>query len=128
MVQEVFMKLFAETLADDDQVATWIYRTSTNRCIDRMRALKRRDPEWQKEVARTITTHDWATQSADRDLVRRVIAELPEKLSIVATLVHFDEMTQEEAARVLDVSRKTVNERLAEFTARAQKLIEKWRA
>jgi RNA polymerase sigma-70 factor (ECF subfamily) len=55
--------------------------------------------------------------------VVRLIDHCPEKLRVVAWLHHVDGLDQGEVARVLDVSRRTVVNRLAEFAERAQRFI-----
>jgi hypothetical protein len=65
VVQEVFMRLVRDRPAEG-ALSTWIYRTSTNLCIDRIRARRRRSADWELEVAAGTNNND-AKDAAARD-------------------------------------------------------------
>ena len=58
----------------------------------------------------------------DRDLVARIVRRSPEKLRAVAWLHHVDGIDQGEVSRILGLSRRTVVNRLAQFSQGARKL------
>ena len=60
---------------------------------------------------------------ADRALCATLIARAPEKLRVVAWLYFVDGLDQIEVAEVLGISRRTVFNRLAEFTLNARKFL-----
>jgi AhpD family alkylhydroperoxidase len=60
---------------------------------------------------------------SDRDLARQVIARAPEDQRAIAWLYHVDGFDQDEVARVMSVSRRTVVNKLAAFSANARKYI-----
>lgn len=60
---------------------------------------------------------------ADRNLARTIVGQVPEKLRAPAWLYHVEGMEQEEVAKVLGISRRTVVTRLGEFAERARTLI-----
>jgi RNA polymerase sigma-70 factor (ECF subfamily) len=127
-VQEVFMRLL-ERRPEVERLAPWIYVTSTNICIERLRHRARRNKDWERAVAREIESG--AVRSADellsdRELCRRLLARVDERTQQVVLLVLFDEMSQGEAAEVLGLSRKTVGERLERFRERAAKMVKRW--
>jgi RNA polymerase sigma-70 factor (ECF subfamily) len=53
----------------------------------------------------------------------RMLDRTPEKLRAPALLYHVDGMEQEQIAQVLQVSRRTVINRLAEFSERMRKFV-----
>jgi RNA polymerase sigma-70 factor (ECF subfamily) len=121
IVQETFVKLMRAN-PDDSQLTAWLYTTATNLCLDRLRHLARRDPAWQTAVAdHASRPRDAESLLASHEACRRLLAGLPRRTQAVAVLVCFDEMTQDEAADLLGVSRRTVAEdmrRVRELAAR----------
>jgi len=130
VVQEVFVKLLSATTTDAGLVA-WLYTTSTNLCLDRLRHQARRHDGWRAELAQTFggAVGPVAVDEllANKDLCRKLLALVDDQLQEVAVLVHLDEMTQAEAAEVLGVSRKTVIKRLGQFSERTEKALRRWR-
>jgi RNA polymerase sigma-70 factor (ECF subfamily) len=122
--QETFMRVHRhlDETPDADEALRWIFRVATNYCLNELRARRIR-PEPVAEVPDRAGGGSGEQEHADRDLVLRVVDRLPEKLRAVAWLHHVDEMDQEEIARVLGISRRTVINRLAEFADKAQKIV-----
>lgn len=121
--QETFMRVHRHLAkADSREALAWIYRIATNYCLNEIRNRKRR-PEPYDELPEIVTDTDAAL--ADRDLAARIVARSPEKLRAVAWLHHVDGLDQGEVARVLDISRRTVVNRLAEFAENAKKFAQR---
>jgi len=137
IVQEVFEKLIRKP-PDPNKVKTWIYRTATHACIDRVRYKQRRDTDWQNELKDSIIktnissgiSRDEISSVEDslvnKDLCRRLLPLLDKKTQQVVVLTVFDEMNQDEASEILQISRKTVSERLKKFRDIAGKIIKRW--
>jgi RNA polymerase sigma-70 factor, ECF subfamily len=122
--QETFMRVHRHfDKADSREALAWIYRIATNYCLNEIRNRKRR-PEPHEEVPEVVTL-DVDDALADRDLAARIVARAPEKLRVVAWLYHVDGLDQAEVARVLDISRRTVINRLAEFADNARKFAQR---
>jgi RNA polymerase sigma-70 factor (ECF subfamily) len=118
--QETFMRVHRHLdKADSRQALAWIYRIATNYCLNELRNRKHR-PE-PSDVLGELASGDVERTLADRDLAARIVARAPEKLRVVAWLHYVDGLDQGEVARVLDISRRTVINRLAEFTDNARK-------
>jgi RNA polymerase sigma factor (sigma-70 family) len=127
VVQELFVRLLG-TAPDEKKIASWIFTTSTNLAIDRLRHRARRDPAWEAEVrAAARAGADTETLLADHEISRKVLASLDRKTQEVVVLVIWQELTQEEAAQTLGLSRKTVNERMQRFQDQGRALVKKWR-
>jgi RNA polymerase sigma-70 factor, ECF subfamily len=111
LVQALFVDLLER---GEEPELPYLYRAITNRCLTYLRDEGNR--------ARLLATHDDALRGAARtrcddhvigmDLLAKLTRALePETLEIVIYR-YFDDMTQEEIAAMLGLSRKTVGKRL----------------
>jgi RNA polymerase sigma-70 factor (ECF subfamily) len=122
--QETFMRVHRHLAkADSREALAWIYRIATNYCLNEIRNRRRR-PEPHDELPEMTTTPIEAVL-ADRDLAARIVERAPEKLRVVAWLHYVDGLEQAEVARVLDISRRTVVNRLHEFSQAAHKFVQR---
>jgi RNA polymerase sigma-70 factor (ECF subfamily) len=121
--QEVFLRVLRHIRdAPDERAAlAWVYRISTNYCLNRLRDAKR-DAEPMEELPERAGA-DLEQELMDRDLALRLVLRVPEKLRAPAVLHYIDGMEQAQVALVLGVSRRTVINRLSEFTSRARKFL-----
>jgi RNA polymerase sigma-70 factor, ECF subfamily len=123
--QEVFMRVHRtlEKIRGVREAYTWLYRTATNHCLNELRngrlrtALLATLPERVGPAAELRLT--------DRDLVLRIVREVPEELATAAWLYHVDELEQAEIAEICGVSRRTVIARLGRFAEQARAFIER---
>jgi RNA polymerase sigma-70 factor (ECF subfamily) len=117
-LQEVFLIASRHgTSIRNESPLPWLYRVADRHCFEIIRKRKRRaDPiEVQAPEA-----HD-----ADRThLVAQVLGACRPGIRDVAVLYFIDELTQDEVATEVGVSRKTVKKRLAQFLAMARGLVE----
>jgi len=125
VVQEVFLRLIRQRPASGKE-ASWIYRTTTNLCLDRLRHRGRRDSAWREDLRAHVvgmgpSAPDRLAES--KELCRMMIGRAPRGTREVAALIYLDGMTQEEAAAELGLSRKTVGKRLKRFTDDARKAV-----
>jgi RNA polymerase sigma-70 factor (ECF subfamily) len=121
-VQEVFIRVLKhlEAAPADREALAWIYRISSNYCLNAIRDRKGRAEPAGDELP-DIPGERPSGPFANRDLARRLIERAPEKLRAVAYLHHVDGLEQGEVARVLGISRRTVVNRLADFAERSRK-------
>ncbi len=119
VAQEAFLRLCASPVADAPPAARlrWIYETSTNLAIDRLR--RRRlgievagEGAWDDAPAE-IPASDGVV--AARQLLERLAAQLPAEAMQILILARLDEMTQEEIAEVTGLSSRTIRRVLARF-------------
>lgn len=100
---------------------TWVYSVTTNHCLNRIRDRTRR-----REL---LDDHRDLLQPPDEDepgaqlLVRNLLARVPKSLATVAVYYYFDELTHEEIADLLGVSRRKVGYQLERFHQRAERLL-----
>jgi len=133
VVQDVFLTLARkiESFEGRAQLSTWIHRVATNAAL-----LKRRGKRAQLEVSleenlptfledghregpRPYLLADWSqTPEAEllegeaRTILSRAIDQLPESYRAVLILRDVEELSNEEAARILDESVSTIKSRL----------------
>ncbi len=123
--QEVFLRALRhiEGLADETQALRWLYRVSTNYCLNVIRDKK---PQLDIEKVPLADKRDNPEQALlDRDVVRWLLSRLPQKLCAPAMLYFFDDMEQQKVAEVLGITRRTVINRLQEFNRRSLKLLKR---
>ena len=95
---------------------------ATNYCLNEIRGRKLR-PAPVEQIPESYTPGSPDDPIADRELVQRLVHQVPEKLRTVAWLCHVDGLEQAEVAEILGVSRRTVVNRLAEFQERGRKVL-----
>lgn len=103
----------------------WIYRVATNLCLNEIRDRRRRALSVEVLPERSYLQHDEEQVLADRNTVRRLIERAPSKVRPAAWLCHIDGFEQGEVAQILDVSQRTVANRLSEFQASVRRLLKK---
>ncbi|HTE56390.1 MAG TPA: sigma-70 family RNA polymerase sigma factor [Kofleriaceae bacterium] len=119
-LQDIFVELAArpEQFAGTSSVATFLYRVTTNHCLNRLRNQRRR----ARLTQHAMTSGIWATHPPISVDAQEALRHLPEELARIAVYYFVDEMTQEEIAGVLGCSRRAVNKKLA----RLQGELEAW--
>ncbi len=112
LVQSLFVDLYQRS--DVPLELPYLYRAITNRCLtflrdesNRARLLERNDAAL---VPPSRTTCD--DRAIGLDLLTKVLRELDDAETEVLTYRYLDDMTQEEIAALLGLSRKTVGKRL----------------
>ena len=112
--QEVFVRVLragGEVPAEPTPTA-WLYRVTTNLCLNRLRDRNRQEAL----LAANYVGADLAPAAAEaRATVRQLLTRIPEDLHEVAVYFFVDELTYDEIAPLLQVSRRTVSKRLATF-------------
>jgi RNA polymerase sigma-70 factor (ECF subfamily) len=120
ITQQVFLKLFTRIgqFRHQSEFTTWLYRLTTNTCIDEQRKRRRFSP-FQETLVEPAIAHNALPAAEARfmrleiaDSVREAIASLKPKLRITILLKYFEELSYEEIACVLDCSKGTVASRL----------------
>lgn len=118
--QEAFLRLHRRLDGDVDarQALAWVWKVATHHCLNLLRNRRRQALPVEK-LPEAASAHLEA-HLVDVDYARRLIATAPRKVAEVAWLHHVDGLTQEEVASVLDISRRTVVYRLADFQHHAR--------
>ena len=128
-MQEVFMRLIkhADQFRGEASPLTWLYRTSTNLCLNRIRdsrarARKLAEPDPAATalpgMGRTSTT-----APEDRHLVASLLHEADERTRAIIVYYFLDEMTLEEVSRMVGMSVPTIRKHIRRFQRKASKRV-----
>src|SRR5262245_790535 len=124
--QETFMRVHRhlQKAPDPNEALGWLYRIATNYCLNEIRNRKLR-PQADSDGldGLDIVGDSLEAVLANRDAVARLIRRSSEKLRAPAWLHYVDGFDQGEVARVLGISRRSVVNRLSEFTENARKFL-----
>jgi RNA polymerase sigma-70 factor (ECF subfamily) len=108
VAQETFIRLMGKAgswQAGGPKLRTWLYRVAANLCIDRKR--QRRTEPLDTVAERPDPTTDPGAVGHTIDVTRavsRAMAELPERQRMAVSLVHFQGLSNIEAAEALEIS------------------------
>lgn len=118
-MQEVFVRAIRSNVEffENTSPTTWLYRVTTNYCLNVRRNRQRRD---ELDAVRAPPPEVVANDLDDRLFVLELLSRLPEELAQIAVYYYFDQMNQAEIASLLGVSRRTVGNRLEEFKKQAR--------
>ena len=119
--QEVFLQVLRSEAAfrAESSPVTWLYRITTNVCLNVLKARARR-PEALEDGPELMVPEGVGLD--ERLAIHAVLARVPEPLREIATYFYLDQLSHEEIAKLLNVSRRTVGNRLVEFHAAADQL------
>ena len=124
ITQDAFLQAYKKlsTLKNPHQFAGWLYVIANRLCIDWLRKQK---PEIQsledtpvediEEISyRYHVSQQQQTRNAEHhhEIVKKLLAKLPESERTVVTLYYLGEMTMKEISKFLGVSVKTISSRL----------------
>lgn len=107
MAQEAFLRLWrqAPRWRAKAQIGTWLRTVLYNACVDQLRKRRPQTDIADMDIADGSPTPAEAHQTDQvATMVQGAIAALPERQRAAIALVHYDEMTNIEAAEILDVS------------------------
>lgn len=128
-VQETFVKVIRnwDSFRSESSPLTWMYKISTNLCLNRVRNRKGRSEkrEQHKELlvgdgSSAPGAGSWETA----DVIRTLLAQEDEETQQIVVYLYFDEMTREQTAVLVGVSVPTLRKRLNAFLRRARKQLE----
>ena len=121
IAQHVFLKLFTaiKQFRNDSNFSTWLYRLVANACLDERRKLRRflsleflRTGRRDAEISWEPSQEARQTEREVAESVRLAVSQLPAKLRMAVLLKHFEELSYDEIAKVLNCSSGTVASRL----------------
>lgn len=126
-MQDVFVKVLevGSAFRGDSSPWTWLYRITTNHCLNMIRSRK----SWKKAMEgvgrEQIRLMEEPQENADSVLVNKdwfvkQMADEDETTQRIIFCYYFDQMTQEEIVEALGISRKTVYKRLKKFMDKAR--------
>lgn len=122
VVHEVFVKALEriESFREDASVTTWLYRLTTNHCLNRLRNANRRAELWREHGQAPWTV---PCGLADQDTVtflRQFWRQLDDEHVAIGLHYFVDGMSHAEVARVVGCSPRTVGNRIARLRSLAR--------
>jgi RNA polymerase sigma-70 factor, ECF subfamily len=123
--QEVFVRVMKhiEAAPDDSVALAWIYRISTNYCFNQIRDRNRQAEPTAPEEMPDQEVQSIELHLLDRELAMKLVERSPAKLRETIVLYYLDGFDQEQVAKTLGISRRTVINRLQEFQDRSRKFL-----
>ena len=122
IVQGLFVDLLKKSQGEES--LAYLYRAATNRCLNlirdrkKRRALLERRTKEQQLPARTLLED----QVVGLERLGQLVAKLDKRSSEILVLRYIDDLTQEEIAGAMNLSRKTVGKHLKKIAATAKKI------
>lgn len=118
-MQEVFLRAMHARveLTSEPSRMSWLYRVTTNLCLNRLRDSGRRRTLLQALPSAPEAAPGYPLDSALT--VRAILRQLPVEVQEIAVYYFVDQMTQEEIAAVTGLERRTVGNRLEAFRTQA---------
>ncbi len=126
--QETFLQVYlsADSFDSSRRFKPWLYTIATNKARDILRSQSRRPAVnlsiaqenedfsslWENLMADNETPVDILERQQTRELVRQVVAQMPENLRQILVLSYFKHMPYKEIADMLNIPLGTVKSRL----------------
>jgi RNA polymerase sigma-70 factor, ECF subfamily len=122
--QDIFVKAYhaLEKFKGNSSFSTWLYRITTNHCLDLLRKRnRRRTISWDglveqegEQIHRLFSTaHTGESQTENLELIDKILSTLPKDYRMILTLREADGLEYQEIAEVLGCSLDAVKGRLA---------------
>lgn len=114
VAQDVFIKVW-HSLKDflpDTSFGSWLYRITVNASIDVLRHRKEESGMDVEYTSPTVRPEEEVIRRANRQRVRRAVAQLPESARTTLTLREFEQLSYKEISEVLQIPIGTVMSRL----------------
>ena len=130
LMQESFMRLVinAESLNGTASPLTWLYRVSTNLCLNRMRDARARAKKLQTpDAAATQLPGMSAFAGIDperRKLVTSLLLRVDDETRAIVIYYFVDELTLDEIAELVELSVPTVRKRIQHFQGASRRLLD----
>jgi RNA polymerase sigma-70 factor (ECF subfamily) len=127
MTQEVFLRAVekAQEFRGDAAPFTWLYRITTNLCLNRLRDRKQSLPIEVVEPVLRATGASPEHLLATKQSIHKLLSGLDARMQAMIVYHYLDGMSQEEIASVVGWSRRTLGKKLAAFEQRVHALMEK---
>lgn len=115
---EVFLRALDRLPAAEEEAMAWLYRVSTNYCLNRLRNRRMREQRsWREAVTDTLARAERSPESVavERELTLHLLGEADDQTQAIAVYYWVDGMSQGEIAQVVGLARGTVNRKLRDF-------------
>jgi RNA polymerase sigma-70 factor (ECF subfamily) len=117
--QEVFLRAVKDPRSVGAHPLPWLFRVTRNLCLNNLRDHRRRA---QLLAGRAAQIGDDGAAHA-RLMVSELLARVPAELREIAAHYYLDDLSHDDIAALVGVSRRTIGNRLAAFQAIADELM-----
>jgi RNA polymerase sigma-70 factor (ECF subfamily) len=128
LAHDIFLKVFVSLQKYDGKASfsTWLYRISSNFCIDYIRKHKRRSEKIEDYTyeLETNTEEDNEREllSSKTELLRKILDELEPEDKMALLMKYQEDMSIKQISQVFEISQSAVKMRLKRAKAKAVKL------
>lgn len=124
IVHDVFLRLLEspERFRGDSSPATWLYTVTTRLCIDHLRSRSLRDALVQLHGPDLFGGEDPGTAAEARAFLSSLWRRLDPDLTMIGVLYYLDGLTTAQIGKLLEVSDRTIANRLDSLTREAQRI------
>ncbi|WNG50751.1 sigma-70 family RNA polymerase sigma factor [Archangium minus] len=124
VAQEVFIRFLhhRNRSGDERDTVAFLYRTSSNLAINRLRDARRRNTLQEEHLPQGDQESPHSPE--DGLLLRKVLAEADEEQAQIAACYFIHGMEHEEIAGLLGIPRRTVGRRLEKFREHAERMLQ----
>jgi RNA polymerase sigma-70 factor (ECF subfamily) len=119
---EVFLRAFGRLPPSEEEAMAWLYRVSTNYCLNRLRNRGMRERSDWKDGLRALAERAASSpegSAAERELALLCLDGHDEETQAIAIYYYVDGMSQGEIAALVGLSRATINRKLRDFAEQA---------
>ncbi len=121
-VQLVFINLFEKkSQLKIQSIKAYLYKAVHNQCLQILRSKKENTPLESTEVS--LANDDWIEQAEREAEIWRAIDNLPDRCREVFVLNRFEDHTNDEIAKNLNLSKRTVETQISEALKRLRKAL-----
>lgn len=137
-LQETYLKVYKSlnSFEGNSSFKTWLYRITTNVCLDMLRKQKRQthqslnttDEDGEHEISipdETYSPEISAKKSAAMDVLKKAMDNLNEEHKIAITLRDINGLSYEEIAEAMEINVGTVKSRINRARTQLRKFLEK---
>lgn len=117
--QEVFLRAVQDPGRVGSHPLPWLFRVTKNLCLNNLRDHRRRELLLASQGAQI--GGDGRTDA--RVVVNQLLARVPADLQEIAVHYYLDDLSHEEIAAIVGVSRRTIGNRLTAFQALADEVL-----
>lgn len=122
-VHDIFLLLHRKisTFRGEADILTWIYRATTNHCLNRLRSrrIQRQALSRLKESTLKQSAGDPESTYQRRELICELLRQFSTRKSQIIIHSYYDEMTQSEIAQVMGISERAVRKAIKSFKDKA---------
>ena len=128
-VQETFARVIRnwDSFREEASPLTWMYRISTNWCLNQIRNRKNRQAKHhvnREDILGAEHTEHAGGSRDDARVVRALLADTDEETQAIVIHLFFDELSRKEVGELMGISQPTLRKRIDHFMKRARRVLE----